>query len=180
MFKPVLAPFGIIWCREKLFGSDVVQMSSKMVIVVWFSPTIYGYCCFYAATSLASENNIYILVSWLVNRCWKGVVFYAQSLLSFQPQIWPWLQSCSVRFTRNKRFFSCKCGCQVGFRFIFYDSWLYSLLCVLDKKHLLHDQIVKSTGRSHKLHRISLASRGQCHSIWLVNFLNVIYDLIIH
>lgn len=105
MFKAVL--FAIILCREKLLESDVVLLSSKMVIVVCVVFTYYIWIIlFYAAMPLASENNNYSLVSWLVNWCWKLVfVFYAQSLLLFLPQIWPWLQSCSVRFTRNKRFF---------------------------------------------------------------------------
>lgn len=47
--------------------------------------------------------------------CWKYrkvfclfFVFYAHSHCSVSPQVWLWLCSRSVRFTRNKQFFSCK------------------------------------------------------------------------
>ena len=128
MFKPV-APLGIIWCREKL-RADVIQNGHCCVVFTYYIWILL----FLSSYAIGFWNYIYILVSWLVNRCWKVVVFYAQSLLLFQPQIWPWLQSCSVRFTRNKRFFFLQ---MVPVGFLFYFLWflvLFTLCAALDKK----------------------------------------------
>lgn len=57
--------------------------------------------------------------------CWKYrevfclfFVFYAHSHCSVSPQVWPWLCSRSVRFTRNKHFF-------------FLQLHVFFLLCLL-------------------------------------------------
>lgn len=93
-----------------------------------FHLTVYGDACFFFLFSLARiavigflENVVTNLhFSWLfvqLNVERIDFVFFAQSHSSVAPhppslpllQVWPWLRSRSVRFTRNKLFFfSCK------------------------------------------------------------------------
>lgn len=129
-------PFSCFWyycsfpAGRKSLESGVVSPSSEMVIVVC---VVFTYCkwrrfLFAPIAVIGSWEKKKMLwklqfsqlfgqlIVESIEKCFcLFFVFYAHSHCSVSSQVWPWLCSRSVRFTRNKHFF--------------LANWLFSACC---------------------------------------------------
>lgn len=92
-------------CGEKSLESDVVCHHLKWILCV-----VFTFCIlrgFIAPIAVIGSSKTVMKVQFSQLFCQLETfrfVFYA-SHCSVSPQVWPWLRSRSVRFTKNKHFF---------------------------------------------------------------------------